>query len=129
MTTPALSAELLPGQQNPLVQKYCAVCHTDAVKNGGLSLEHYDAEDANPALAAMLLIKLKGGATGGWTRNSRRGHARCMDRGHCRAGRTSEDFLLSPDLSKQLVGGGVDRWIRGEENASDHAPAWIVLDL
>src|SRR5262245_9797710 len=24
--------------------------------------------------------------------------------------------------------GGVDRWVRGEENASDHAPAWIVLD-
>ena len=23
---------------------------------------------------------------------------------------------------------GVDRWVRGEENASDHAPAWIVLD-
>jgi exodeoxyribonuclease III len=26
------------------------------------------------------------------------------------------------------VHGGVDRWVRGEENASDHAPAWIVLD-
>lgn len=26
------------------------------------------------------------------------------------------------------VDGGVDRWVRGEENASDHAPAWIVLD-
>jgi len=28
----------------------------------------------------------------------------------------------------RLVHGGVDRWVRGEENASDHAPAWIVLD-
>ena len=27
-----------------------------------------------------------------------------------------------------LVDGGIDRWVRGEENASDHAPAWIVLD-
>jgi exodeoxyribonuclease-3 len=27
------------------------------------------------------------------------------------------------------VDGGVDRGVRGEENASDHAPAWIVLDL
>jgi len=40
-----------------------------------------------------------------------------------------DHFLLSPDLSGQLAGGGVDRWVRGEENASDHAPAWIVLDL
>jgi len=65
MTTPALSADLMSrGQQNGLVQKYCAVCHTDAVRNGGLSLEHYDAADANPALAAMLLSKLKVGAMG-----------------------------------------------------------------
>lgn len=40
-----------------------------------------------------------------------------------------DHFLLSPDLSKRLVDGGVDRWVRGEINASDHAPAWIVLDL
>ncbi|MCU1260965.1 MAG: hypothetical protein JWO80_3850 [Bryobacterales bacterium] len=65
MTTPALSAELMsPGQQNALVQKYCAVCHTEATKNGGLSLEHYDAAHANPPLAAMLLSKLQGGAMG-----------------------------------------------------------------
>jgi cytochrome c551/c552 len=53
-----------PPQQNALVQKYCAVCHTDAAKNGGLSLEHYDAAQANPALAAMLLSKLQNGAMG-----------------------------------------------------------------
>ena len=40
-----------------------------------------------------------------------------------------DHFLLSPKLSERLVDGGVDRWVRGEENASDHAPAWIVLDL
>jgi exodeoxyribonuclease III len=40
-----------------------------------------------------------------------------------------DHFLLSPALSNQLVDGGVDRWVRGEGNASDHAPAWIVLDL
>lgn len=38
-----------------------------------------------------------------------------------------DHFLLSSDLSKRLVTGGVDRWVRGEENASDHAPAWIEL--
>jgi exodeoxyribonuclease III len=40
-----------------------------------------------------------------------------------------DHFLLSPATSERLVDGGVDRWVRGEENASDHAPAWIVLDL
>jgi exodeoxyribonuclease-3 len=40
-----------------------------------------------------------------------------------------DHFLLSPPLAERLIGGGVDRWVRGEENASDHAPAWIVLDL
>jgi exodeoxyribonuclease-3 len=39
-----------------------------------------------------------------------------------------DHFLLSPQLSGRLVNGGVDRWVRGEENASDHAPAWIELD-
>ena len=40
-----------------------------------------------------------------------------------------DHFLLSPTLSERLVDGGVDRWARGQENASDHAPAWIMLDL
>jgi exodeoxyribonuclease III len=40
-----------------------------------------------------------------------------------------DHFLLSPNLSDRLVGGGVDRWARGQENASDHAPTWITLDL
>jgi hypothetical protein len=53
-----------PGQQTALVLRYCAVCHTDATKNGGLSLEHYDAAYADPPLAAMLLSKLNGGAMG-----------------------------------------------------------------
>jgi exonuclease III len=39
-----------------------------------------------------------------------------------------DHFLLSPTVCERLVHGGVDRWVRGEENASDHAPSWIVLD-
>jgi len=63
--TSAPAAETMPpAQQNTLVQTYCAVCHTDAAKNGGLSLEHYDAAQANPALAAMLLSKLRNSAMG-----------------------------------------------------------------
>jgi exodeoxyribonuclease-3 len=40
-----------------------------------------------------------------------------------------DHFLLSPQMSERLVGGGVDRWVRGEVNASDHGPVWIMLDL
>jgi exodeoxyribonuclease III len=40
-----------------------------------------------------------------------------------------DHFLLSPNLADRLVDGGVDRWARGQENASDHAPTWIMLDL
>jgi exodeoxyribonuclease-3 len=38
-----------------------------------------------------------------------------------------DHFLLSPEMSKRLLRGGVDRWVRGEVNASDHAAAWITL--
>lgn len=51
-------------QQTALVHQYCAVCHTDAVRNGGLSLQHFDAAEAAPSLAAMLVSKLNGGAMG-----------------------------------------------------------------
>jgi len=40
-----------------------------------------------------------------------------------------DHLLISRGLSGRLVDGGVDRWVRGEPNASDHAPAWIVLDV
>ncbi|MGA9527941.1 MAG: exodeoxyribonuclease III [Terriglobales bacterium] len=40
-----------------------------------------------------------------------------------------DHFLLSPNLADRLVDGGVDRWVRGQENASDHAPTWITLNL
>jgi len=62
---PALHASpISPERQTALVMKYCAVCHTDATRNGGLSLEHYDAGTSEPALAAMLLSKLRAGAMG-----------------------------------------------------------------
>jgi hypothetical protein len=65
MAVPVWSAELMPpAQQTELVHHYCAVCHTDAARNGGLSLEHYNAAEANPPLAAMLLSKLRNGAMG-----------------------------------------------------------------
>ncbi len=40
-----------------------------------------------------------------------------------------DHLLLSPALAPALADGGVDRWVRGEPDASDHAPAWVALDL
>jgi exodeoxyribonuclease-3 len=40
-----------------------------------------------------------------------------------------DHFLLSPQISDRLIDGSVDRWVRGEVNASDHAPVWIKIDL
>jgi len=39
-----------------------------------------------------------------------------------------DHFLLSPAVRDRLAGGGIDRWVREEDNASDHAPAWIELN-
>ncbi len=43
------------------------------------------------------------------------------------AGLRLDHLLLSPALTPRLDKAGVDREVRGEEGASDHAPAWIVL--
>jgi exodeoxyribonuclease III len=43
------------------------------------------------------------------------------------AGLRLDHLLLSPALAPRLLKAGVDRKPRGEEGASDHAPAWIVL--
>jgi exodeoxyribonuclease-3 len=43
------------------------------------------------------------------------------------AGLRLDHLLLSADLAKRLVDAGVDRSVRGEPGASDHAPAWAVL--
>ena len=39
-----------------------------------------------------------------------------------------DHLLVSPALQPRLLDAGVDRSVRGEPNASDHAPAWITLD-
>ena len=38
-----------------------------------------------------------------------------------------DHLLCSPEAADRLVGAGVDRWARGEEKASDHAPTWLEL--
>jgi exodeoxyribonuclease III len=43
------------------------------------------------------------------------------------AGLRLDHILLSPDLAGRLTDAGVDRDVRAEEDASDHAPAWVML--
>ena len=38
-----------------------------------------------------------------------------------------DHLLVSPDLRHRLAAAGVDREVRGRENASDHAPVWVEL--
>jgi exodeoxyribonuclease III len=45
------------------------------------------------------------------------------------AGLRLDHLLLSKNLVRKLRAGGVDREVRGEEGASDHAPVWIELSL
>ena len=43
------------------------------------------------------------------------------------AGLRLDLLLLSAEAEQRLADAGVDRDIRGEQGASDHAPAWVVL--
>jgi exodeoxyribonuclease III len=43
------------------------------------------------------------------------------------AGLRLDHILLSPALTERLIAAGVDRDVRGEEGASDHAPTWMTL--
>ena len=44
------------------------------------------------------------------------------------AGLRLDHILLSPAIAPRLSDAGVDREVRGWEGASDHAPAWAILD-
>ncbi len=44
------------------------------------------------------------------------------------AGLRLDHILLSPSIAGRLLDAGVDRQVRGEPNASDHAPAWVILE-
>lgn len=43
------------------------------------------------------------------------------------AGLRIDHLLLSHALAPRLLDAGVDRWVRGQAHASDHAPAWVTL--
>ncbi|MBV8378169.1 MAG: exodeoxyribonuclease III [Verrucomicrobia bacterium] len=39
-----------------------------------------------------------------------------------------DHLLLNAQLAPRLCGAGVDRWVRDQVHASDHAPTWIQLE-
>jgi exodeoxyribonuclease-3 len=43
------------------------------------------------------------------------------------AGLRLDHILLSRKLARRLAGAGIDREVRGEPGASDHAPVWVEL--
>ena len=43
------------------------------------------------------------------------------------AGLRLDHILLSADLVPKLKKAGIDKAVRGEEGASDHAPMWVVI--
>jgi exodeoxyribonuclease-3 len=45
------------------------------------------------------------------------------------AGLRIDHLLLSAEAAPRLLEAGVDTWVRGREHASDHAPAWVSLEL
>lgn len=38
-----------------------------------------------------------------------------------------DHLLLNPSSNSRLVDAGVDKWVRGQSGASDHAPTWVRL--
>jgi len=40
-----------------------------------------------------------------------------------------DHLLLNPVLAKGLRAAGVDRWVRLQEKASDHAPTWVTMKV
>ncbi len=45
------------------------------------------------------------------------------------AGLRLDHMLLSKQLVRKLTGAGIDREVRGQDGASDHAPVWIKLKV
>ena len=41
------------------------------------------------------------------------------------SGMRIDHLLLNPELTPRLTNAGVDRWVRAQPGASDHAPTWI----
>lgn len=118
----ASAADIMPvAQQNALVQKYCSVCHTDAARNGGLSLEHFDAAEASPSLKAMLLSKLSGGVSLDMVRKAGSDpNATALVDGKMKSGAIGAAGIAQPDKAT------IDAWIHAFAVDSKGATEWTV---
>jgi mono/diheme cytochrome c family protein len=105
----AASDAMPAAQQTALVQKYCAVCHTDGHLNGGLSFEHFDAGHPDPGVVAMIISKLKGGAMGA--------------AGIPMPEKATQDALLS---ALGVEAAGADRWFVNRAQRRDQSEDSIV---
>jgi hypothetical protein len=122
LTVSAPAAEVMPAaQQNALIQRYCAVCHTDAANNGGLSLEHFDAAQAPPSLTAVLLSKLTGGVSLETAREAptNPGAAAVVDK-KMKSGAMGAAGIPIPDKAT------IDALIQALAMESNSATAWTV---
>jgi len=45
------------------------------------------------------------------------------------AGLRIDHLLINPPLKRRLKNAGVDRWVRDQPHASDHAPTWIEISV
>ena len=61
--TPAAPAQSVPSTQRQFLDRYCASCHNDRLKTGGLSFEHTDVSrpDAQPEIWEKVVRKLRTG--------------------------------------------------------------------
>ena len=52
-----------PQSAGALVERYCVLCHNDAVLQGGMSLQHFDADhpEQNPEIGEKMIRKLRAG--------------------------------------------------------------------
>ena len=106
-------------QQNALVQKYCSMCHTDAVK--GLSLEHFDVAIAPPSQIAMMLSKLTGGVALETVKAAAsNASAAALVSKNMKSGATGESGIPRPDVPT------VDGLIHAFAAASTGATEWTV---
>ena len=48
---------------SPIIKQYCVLCHNDIILQGGMSLQHFDADhpELNLVIAEKMILKLRAG--------------------------------------------------------------------
>jgi hypothetical protein len=97
--------DIMPAaQQNSVVRKYCAGCHSDTLMYGGLSVQHFDAAHPEPGVAAMLVSKLTGGLSPNEVNAATHGpDSEAAILGFMKTGAMSAAGLGVPDKTRQVA--------------------------